>query len=133
MAVLQQLSTAVTLLTATNATLVEEIKEITAKNNYLSGLERSADTAKTGKEKGRWKKANPGQYIVGGYCHMHRYCVDEDYYSGLCRNPVPLHKREATHAKPMGRCKYFDVWGVGLLTLFLRLMNCIKTMIKTYL
>ena len=67
-AVLQQLSTAVDLLTATNATFVEEIKGLTANIKYLCSLARSTNTAKPGKgeEKCRWKKANPVCFIIGG-------------------------------------------------------------------
>ena len=81
--VLQQLSAAVALLTATNATLVQEIKALTSNNKYLGGLARSTTTAHPGKgkEKGRWTKANPGRFIVGGYCHTHGYCVGKDHDS----------------------------------------------------
>ena len=60
--VLQQLSAAVALITATNTSLVLEIKALTTDNKYLGGLACSANTAKTekGKEKGLRTKANPG-------------------------------------------------------------------------
>ena len=47
-AVLQQLSSAVASLTATNATHVVEIKALTAEEKYLRGLARSANTANPG-------------------------------------------------------------------------------------
>ena len=50
-AVLQQLFAAVSLLTATTATLMEDIRVLTANNKYISGLEHSATTNKQGKGK----------------------------------------------------------------------------------
>ena len=92
------------MLTATNATLVLEIKVLTSDGKYLSELEHSATTANPGKgkEKGRWTKANLGRFIVGGYCHTHVYRVVKDHYIGLSSNTVPQHKIEATCANPNG-------------------------------
>ena len=111
-AVLQQLSAAVALLTATNSTLMKEIKELTADKKYLGCLSRSVNTDKPikGEEKGRWKKANPGRFIVDGYCHTQDYPIGKDHASGPCSNPGPQQKREATCTNLMGMCKDFSGW-----------------------
>ena len=63
-AVLLQLFAAVASLTATNATLMEDIRVLTANNKYIGGLKRSMTTNKPGKEKGkgkgRWAKGESG-------------------------------------------------------------------------
>ena len=80
----QQLSATVALLTATNTLLVEEIKSFTTENKYFGGLARSATTTQTGKGKGkgRWTKANMGCFIVGGYYHIHGFCVGKEHDIG---------------------------------------------------
>ena len=84
-AVLQKLFAVVALLTTTNATIVEEIKALTADNKYPGRLARSATTVQPGKgkENDHWTKANPGHSIVYGYCHMHGFCVGKYHDSGL--------------------------------------------------
>ena len=111
-AVLQKLTASVALLFSTNATIVAKIKALTTDNKYLGGLARSATTShpRKGKGKGRWTKANPGCFIVGGYCHTHGFCVGKYHDSSSCSIPGPQQKWEATRVNPMGVCKDLSGW-----------------------
>ena len=110
--------TTVETLTATNASLVEELKKkdeiiskLTADNSKLIEiLAQRTSGSRGGTGRRKFTKAEDAPFDPKGYCWTHGFRVKHGHNSKTCNNKGVGHKDEATRDNTMGGSNNFKDW-----------------------